>query len=198
MAKFTQIPANTFQKLQINAGIICTDFTPATGVIGESGQIGATTNGINFSAIQNFTDFGDDVDNCPKNTKELKRLDDVEVKVSGTFVTIDTAVAKMLMAAADIGESDTTKITPRRDLAQSDFSDIWIVGDYSDKNGATNGGFIAIKLLNALSTGGFQLKTADRAKGQMAFEFTAHYSIAAQTVVPYEVYIKAGTAEVGG
>ena len=198
MAKFTQIPANTFQKLQINAGIICTDFTPATGVIGESGQIGATTNGINFSAIQNFTDFGDDVDNCPKNTKELKRLDDVEVKVSGTFVTIDTAVAKMLMAAADIGESDTTKITPRRDLAQSDFSDIWIVGDYSDKNGDTNGGYIAIKLLNALSTGGFQLKTADRAKGQMAFEFTAHYSIAAQTVVPYEVYIKAGTAEVGG
>ena len=198
MAKFTQIPANTFQKLQINAGIICTDFTPATGVIGESGQIGATTNGINFSAIQNFTDFGDDVDNCPKNTKELKRLDDVEVKVSGTFVTIDTAVAKMLMAAADIGESDTTKITPRRDLAQSDFSDIWIVGDYSDKNGENNGGYIAIKLLNALSTGGFQLKTADRAKGQMAFEFTAHYSIAAQTVVPYEVYIKAGTVEVGG
>lgn len=197
MAKFTQIPANTFQELQINAGIICTDFTPATGEIGESGQIGATTNGINFSAIHNFTDFGDDVDNCPKNTKELKRLNDVEVKVSGTFVTINTAVAKMLMAAADIGESDTTKITPRRDLAQSDFSDIWIVGDYSDKNGATNGGYIAIKLLNALSTGGFQLKTADRAKGQMAFEFTAHYSISAQTVVPYEVYIKAGTAEVG-
>lgn len=198
MAKFTQIPTNTFQELQINAGIICTEFTPATGAIGESGQIGATTGGINFSATPTFTDFGDDVDNCPKNTKELKRLDDVEVKASGTFVTCNTTVAKMLMAAADIGSSDNTKITPRRDLAQSDFSDIWIVGDYSDKNGATNGGYIAIKLLNALSTGGFQLKTADRGKGQMAFEFTAHYSIAAQTVVPYEVYIKAGTAEVGG
>ena len=198
MAKFTQIPTNTFQELQINAGIICTEFTPATGEIGESGQIGATTGGINFTATPSFTDFGDDVDNCPKNTKELKRLDDVEVKASGTFVTCNTAVAKMLMAAADIGASDTTKITPRRDLAQSDFDDIWIVGDYSDKNGATNGGYIAIKLLNALSTGGFQLKTADRAKGQMAFEFTAHYSITAQTVVPYEVYIKAGTAEAGG
>ena len=195
MAKFTQIPTNTFQQLQINAGIICTDFTPATGEIGESGQIGATTNGISFSAVSRFTDFGDDVDNCPKNTKELKRLDDIEVKVSGTFVTCNTAVVKMLMAAADIGTTDATKVTPRRDLAQSDFSDIWIVGDYSDQNGANNGGYIAIKLLNALSTGGFQLKTADRAKGQMAFEFTAHYSISAQTVVPYEVYIKAGTAE---
>ena len=38
MAKFTQIPTKTFQELQINAGIICTDFTPATGVIGESGR----------------------------------------------------------------------------------------------------------------------------------------------------------------
>lgn len=198
MAKFTQIPTNTFQELQINAGIICTDFTPNTGEIGESGQIGATTGGINFTATPSFTDFGDDVDNCPKNTKELKRLDDVEVKASGTFVTCNTTVAKMLMAAADVGTTDATKVTPRRDLAQSDFGDIWIVGDYSDKNGATNGGYIAIKLLNALSTGGFQLKTADRAKGQMAFEFTAHYSISAQTVVPYEVYIKAGTAEAGG
>ena len=197
MAKFTQIPTNTFQELQINAGIICTDFTPATGAIGESGQIGATTGGINFTATPSFTDIGDDVDNCPKNTKELKRLDDIEVKVSGTFVTCNTAVVKMLMAAADIGTTDATKVTPRRDLAQTDFGDIWIVGDYSDKNGANNGGYIAIKLLNALSTGGFQLKTADRAKGQMAFEFTAHYSITAQTVVPYEVYIKAGAAEVG-
>ncbi len=197
MAKFTKIPTNTFQELQINAGIICTDFTPASGAIGESGQIGATTGGINFAATPSFTDFGDDVDNCPKNTKELKRLDDVEVKASGTFVTCNTTVAKMLMAAADIGTTDTTKVTPRRDLAQSDFDDIWIVGDYSDKNGATNGGFIAIKLLNALSTGGFQLQTADKAKGQMAFEFMAHYSITAQDTVPYEVYIKAGTAESG-
>ena len=69
------------------------------------------------------------------------------------------------------------------------------MGDYSDKNGETNGGFIAIKLLNALSTGGFQLKTADKAKGQFAFEFTGHYSMSAQDTVPFEIYIKAGTAE---
>ena len=29
----------------------------------------------------------------------------------------------------------------------------------------------------------------------MAFEYTAHYSISKQDVVPYELYIKAGTAE---
>lgn len=91
--------------------------------------------------------------------------------------------------------TDATKVVPRRDLDSADFKDIWLVGDYSDKNGATNGGFIAIRLMNALSTGGFQLKTADKGKGQMAFEYTAHYSISKQDVVPYELYIKAGTAE---
>ena len=126
---------------------------------------------------------------------ELMRQDDVEVKCSGTFVTVTTTSAKSLMAAADIDGTDITKVVPRRDLSSADFSDIWIVGDYSDKNGANNGGFIAIRMMNALSTGGFQLKTADKGKGQMAFEYTAHYSISKQDVVPYELYIKAGTAE---
>ena len=193
--KFTKIPSDAFQKLQINAGILTTDFTPATGTIGEAGQIGATTGGVNFTATPTYSDFGEDIDNCPKNMKELKKLDSWEAKMTGTFVNADTAIAKLLCGAADIGTSDTTKVTPRNDLKGADFDDIWLVGDYSDKNGETNGGFIAIKLLNALSTGGFQLKTADKAKGQFAFEFTGHYSMSAQDTVPFEIYIKAGTEE---
>lgn len=193
--KFTKIPVDTFQKLQINAGVLTTDFTPATGTIGEAGQIGATTGGVNFTATPTYSDFGEDIDNCPKNMKELKKLDSWEVKMTGTFVNADTAIAKRLCGAADIGTTDTTKVTPRNDLKDADFDDIWLVGDYSDKNGETNGGFIAIKLLNALSTGGFQLKTADKSKGQFAFEFTGHYSMSAQDTVPFEIYIKAGTAE---
>ena len=196
MAKFTKIPADTFKQLQINAGVILSDFTPPTGAFEPENQLGATTGGITLTAMPTYTDFGEDVDNCPKNTMELKRQDGVEVKCSGTFVTVTTTSAKSLMAAADIDGTDTTKVVPRRDLSSADFSDIWIVGDYSDKNGATNGGFIAIRMMNALSTGGFQLKTADKGKGQMAFEYTAHYSISKQDVVPYELYIKAGTAEI--
>ncbi len=193
--KFTKIPSDAFQKLQINAGILTTDFTPATGTIGEAGQIGATTGGVNFTATPTYSDFGEDIDNCPKNMKEFKRQDMVEAKMSGTFINADTKTAKLLCGAADIDTSDTTKVVPRTDLKDSDFTDLWLVGDYSDKNGAKNGGFIAIHMLNALSTGGFQLKTADKAKGQFAFEFTAHYSLAAQDKVPYEIYIKAGTEE---
>ena len=193
--KFTKIPSDAFQKLQINAGILTTDFTPATGTIGEAGQIGATTGGINFTATLNYTDFGEDIDNCPKNMKELKRLESWEVKMAGTFVNASTAIAKSLCGAADIDTTDATKITPRNDIKDADFDDIWLIGDYSDKNGDTNGGFIAIHMLNALSTGGFQMQTADKAKGKFAFEYTAHYSMSAQDTVPFEIYIKAGTAE---
>lgn len=195
--KYTKIPENAFKNLQLNAGVLLSDFNPATATVENESIIGATTGGINFTATPTYTDFGEDIDNCPKNMKELKKLDSWEAKCSGTFVTIDTAVAKSLIGAADIGQSDTTKVTPRNDLAQADFSDIWIVGDYSDKNGDTNGGFIAIHMMNTLSTGGFQIKTADKAKGQFAFEYTAHYSMSAQDTVPFELYIKAGTAEAG-
>ena len=193
--KFTKIPSDAFQKLQINAGILTTDFTPSTGAIGAAGQIGATTGGVSFSATPTYSDYGEDIDNCPKNTKELKKLESWEATISGTFVNADTAIAKMLVGAADIGTPDTTKITPRNDVLESDFETIWLVGDYSDKNGETNGGFIAIKLINALSTGGFQIQTADKAKGQFAFTFTGHYSMDAQDTPPFEIYIKAGTAE---
>lgn len=188
--KFTQIPTDTFEKLQLNAGILLDGFTPSTGVIGNI--IGATSGGVNFSDTPSFIDFGEDIDNCPKNTMELKRIDDREVTMSGTFLTVSTAVVKRLMGAADIDSTDTTKIIPRDDLTTTDFDEVWWVGDYSDKNG-TNGGFIAIKLMNALNTAGFQIKSGDKAKGQFAFSFLGHYSIEAQSVVPYEVYVKAGT-----
>lgn len=193
--KYTQIPANTFKELQLNAGILTSDFAPTTGTVESNMMLGATSGGISFTATPTYTDLGDDIDNCPKNMMELKKLESWEVKMSGTFLTVNTTQAKSLIATADIGSPDTTKVTPRNDVAPADFKDIWWIGDYSDKNGATNGGYIAIHMMNALSTGGFQLQSSDKAKGQFAFEYTAHYSMNAPDTVPFEIYIKAGTEE---
>ena len=81
------------------------------------------------------------------------------------------------------------------DVASTDFKDLWFVCDYSDKNGENNGGYCAIKIINALSTGGFSMQSADKGKAQFSFEFTGHVSMSAQTVVPFEVYLKEGTEE---
>ena len=196
--KYTRIPVNTFQNLQLNAGYFAKDFDPSTGTVEEDDILGATSGGANITITPSYTDLGEDIDNCPKNTKELKQLDSWEIKGSGTLVTMNPEIARMFVGAADIDESDATKITPRTTLSQSDFADLWLIGDYSDKNGAQNGGFIAIHLINALSTGGFQIQTTDKAKGQFAFEFTAHQSISTPDVAPVEIYVKAGTDEPKG
>lgn len=196
--KFTKVPTTTFQQIQLNAGILLSDFNPAEPTVTNNKIIGATSGGVSFTATPNYIDFGEDIDNVPNNTKELKKLDYFDVTMSGTFVTANTAAAKMMVGAADIDAQDTTKIQPRGEVLATDFSDIWWVGDYSDKNGETNGGFMAIKLVNALSSGGFQLQSSDKNKGQMAFEFTGHVSLADESLTPpFEIYIKTGTAEPG-
>lgn len=190
--KYTKIPTETFENIQLNAGVLVKSFTPATGEF--ENIIGATTGGLTFAATPTYTDFGDDIDNCPKNMKELKKLESWEAKLSGTYVTFTAEQIKGMLGAADIDSTDPSKIIPRKDIKQSDFDDIWLVADYSSINDGTKAGYVAIHIMNALATGGFQLKTADKGKGQSSFEYTAHYSMNAQDTVPFEIYIKEGTA----
>ena len=192
--KYTQIPVNTFKELQLNAGILVSSFTPATGEV--SGLLGATTGGVNFADSVEYKDFGEDIDNCPKNMLELKKLDSHEAKMSGTFITLSASTAKRLAGASDVDPDDATHIIPRNDIHAEDFEDLWWVGDYSDSNDGASAGFVAIHLLNSLNTGGFQIQSTDKEKGQFAFEFTGHYSMAAQDTVPYEIYIKEGSSQV--
>ena len=191
--KFTQIPTDTFKNLQLNAGILIDNFTPTTGTIGNI--IGATSGGVTFKAVPSFKDYGEDIDNCPKNMLELKKLESWEVKMSGSFVSVTTNLIKMIVGAGDINKSDATNIVPRNDITKQDFKEVWWVGDYSDENGKKNGGFLAIHLMNALSTGGFSIKSGDKTKGTFDFEFTGHYSMEHQDTVPFEIFAKVGSAE---
>lgn len=192
--RYTQIPTTAFQNIQLNAGILVDSFVPSTGAIGN--LLGATTGGVNFTDSVEYTDFGEDIDNCPKNMLELKKLDSHDVKMSGTFVTLSATTAKMLVAVGDVDADDSTHIVPRNDLLTTDFVDLWWIGDYSDQNTGDNAGFVAIHMMNALNTGGFQIQSTDKGKGQFAFEFTGHYSMNAQDTVPYEIYIQQGGEEI--
>lgn len=188
--KYTQMPADAFKSIQMNAGILTNTFNPESGVIGKI--IGATSGGVNFTATPEFSDYGDDIDNCPKNMLELKKLTSWEAKMSGTFISVSADLATTLVGAGDVDSDDDTHIIPRNDILKTDFIDIWWIGDYSDVNTGEGAGFCAIHLMNALSTGGFQIQSTDDGKGQFSFEFTGHYSMDAQDTVPFEIYIKAG------
>lgn len=191
--KYTKVAPDTWQSIQINAGVVCTSFTPSTGAI--SGIIGSTTGGNSFNANPTFQDFGEDVDNVPPNTMQLKRILYYDPALSMNFVTVNTTLGKKLAAAADIDSDNSNHIIPRHYLSSDDFGDLYLAGDYSDKNGETNGGYCVIHIKNALNLGGFQWQTAKNGKGQFAGDFHGHYDLSNMDDPPFDIYIKAGTAE---
>ena len=180
MGKFTKIPSATFQSLQLDAGVLLKNFDPETAAEpADEDIITATTGGINATCVPTYSDLGEDVDNVPVNMKELKHLDSWECKISTTGIGTSPELIRYALGAADV---DGNKITPRRDLKQTDFANIWWVGDRAD------GGMVAVKLMNALSTGGLSLQTTKNGKGQVAIELTGHVSINAQDTMPMEWY----------
>ena len=187
MGKFTVIPQNTFDNLQTDAGVLLKTFDPTNPVApADEDIITATTGGINAVCQAEYSDYGEDVDNVPNNMKELKHLDGWTCTLSTTALGTSPELIKFQLGAADIDGTNTSKIVPRRDLEQTDFSDIWWVGDKAD------GGLLAIQLKNALSTGGFNLQTTKNGKGQLTLELTGHVSIDAQDVVPMVFYSMEG------
>lgn len=181
MGRFTVIPENTFSALQLDVGVLLKSFDPADPEVVDANLICATTGGINPSCVPTFSDLGEDVDNCPVNMKELKHLDGWECTISFTSLGTSPELIKLALGCADI-DAQTSAIKPRKDLEQTDFSDIWWVGDRAD------GGFVAIQLKNALSTGGFSLQTTKAGKGQTAVTLTGHVSINDQTTMPMVFY----------
>ena len=186
--KFTKIPQNTFEELQINAGILVKDFDVATGTYAESDMITATTGGITVNVKPTYEDFGSDIDNCPKNTMELKRITETEVSISTTALNINESLLLYMLGAAD-KDNVTGAIKPRKDLKTTDFSTIWWIGDLS------NNGYIAVKISNGLSTDGFSIKSTDKGKGNISITITGHVSMSAQDVIPAEFYLGSGESD---
>ena len=189
MGMFTVIPQATFEEMQLDAGVLLSDFDPTSPAEPDDEDIiCATTGGITASCVPEFSDLGEDVDNCPANMMELKHLDSWQCTLGFTSLGVSPDNIKLALGVADISGN---KITPRRDLSQSDFTDLWWVGDRAD------GGFVAIQLKNALSTGGFSLTTAKAGKGQVAVTLTGHVSIDAQDEVPMVFYSAEPTGATG-
>lgn len=194
MGKFTTIPADTYKQLQMNAGIMVTGFNPEDGTYTKI--LAASTGGFSFASNPTYSDFGEDIDNVPANTYQLKRIDSYDPTGSGTFLTLTQDNAKEVIGAADVDAEDATHFIPRGELTDEDFlDDITIVGDYSDVTTGDDAGYLAVTILHALNTAGFQWTSAKNAKGQFAVEYHGHYDLSNIDKVPFELYVKAGEAE---
>lgn len=186
MGRFTVIANDAFDALQVDAGVLLTSFDPANPYQTPQSEdiLATTTGGINPTCAPTYSDYGEDVDNVPNNMMEFKRLSGWEAKMAFSSIKFNAANTKWALGAADteLLSNGVTKVTPRRDVKLTDFADLWWVGDKA------NGGAYAIKLLNALSTGGLNIQSSKNGKGTNSIEVTGHVSINAQDVMPMEIY----------
>lgn len=186
MGTFTKISQTAFDELQVEAGVLLNSFDIENPAAPASADIvTATTGGITASCIPQYEDWGEDIDNCPINVMETKRITGWDCKLSTTALGTSPTLLRLLLGAADISGS---RVTPRRQLRQTDFDgSLWWVGDRAD------GGIVAIELKNALSTGGLSVKTTKNGKGQLGLEITGHFSASAQDEVPMVFYVVEGS-----
>lgn len=187
MGIFTVVSEDAFDELQLDAGVLLSSFDisnpytePASADI-----IATTTGGINPVCAPTYDDLAEDVDNVPNNMLEFKKLSGWDCSMSFSSIKFNAENIRWSLGAADKttpSGANYTKIVPRRDLEQTDFADVWWVGDKA------NGGAIAIKLINALSTGGLNIQTTKNGKGTNAITLTGHVSIEHQDTMPMEFY----------
>lgn len=182
--RFTVISEDAFDTIQLDAGVILSHFDPANPVRPRSEDIVFTTSGgINPTCTPTYSDLAEDVDNAPNNMKEYKHLDSWDCAMAFTSIKFNAEnTAYALGASETTNGTNYTKVVPRRNLKQSDFKDLWWVGDKA------NGGAYAIKLCNALSTGGLSIQSTKNGKGTNAMTLTGHFSVDEQDKVPMEFY----------
>lgn len=188
MGTFTKVSQSTFNELQVDAGVLLKDFNPAEPSLDEENIVCATTGGISASCVPSFSDWAEDIDNVKSGMKEFKHIDSWETSLGFTALNTTAESIRMALGAADISATDG-KIVPRNSLKDEDFSNVWWVGDRSD------GGLVAICLINALSTSGFSLQTTKNGKGQISVTLSGHVSIDDQDTVPMEFYVSDGKTD---
>lgn len=187
MGKFTVIPKDTFDAMQLDAGVLLKTFDPANvSAPKDEDIICATTGGVKADCKPTYSDLGEDVDNCPNNMMELKHLDSWECTLGFTSLGTSPEGIKLALGCATVDGTKVSLDAPGI-VDKTRFSNVWWVGDRAD------GGFVAIQLKNALSTDGFSLETSKNGKGQTSVTLTGHVSINAQEEMPMVFYSSAPT-----
>ncbi len=186
MGRFTRIAADAMDALQVDAGVLLSNFDPENPykTPSDADIIATTTGGINPTCEPQYSDYGEDVDNVPNNVMEFKHLDGWNCAMGFSSIKFNAANTVWALGAADKTTLDNgvTKIVPRRNVKLTDFKDLWWVGDKA------NGGAYAVCLKNAISTGGLNIKSSKNGKGTNQQTITGHVSINDQDKMPMEFY----------
>ena len=187
---FDILQESDFNAMVFDSGIIVKDFDPNNWTMPSEGDVSVVTSGdITVSDGVTSVNLGEDVNNIFFNYAELQVVTGKEAStITVTALKFDTDGIRKALGAADIDQTDSRKVTTRLYYKDTDFENLAFVMHKID------GGFVAVVMNKALSTGGLSITATKGGKGRMALTFTGFRSINAKTVGEIDYYISTGTS----
>ena len=194
MAMTTGLRPETFEQLQLNAGVFLEGFaheniadagalkTALAGFIAAGeGVLGATRGGGSFECTPETRTI--EADGMRYPFKGATVNDMWTVKMTGTLLEITPENFKRVFAAGEV-TTDGAKTTVRVRTSFKDEDYIphlcWV--------GDTSKGFVLIELDNALNLTGATFSFSDKGEGTLPFEFQAHQgSLEEQEYAPFRI-----------
>lgn len=190
------IRPETYQNLQLNAGIFLVDFpmasytsatalkTALSAAITDGSKIlGATRGGGTFVVEPEIRT--PDVDGARYRFVGGSFVDSVDVRLTTTLLEVTPENFKRVLATGDSTTSgNVTTVTMHTQVTAEDYipNFVW-VGDLAD------GKLVAIELANALNETGMNLTYTDKGEGTMPVEFHAYQSnVNDYDQAPFKVY----------
>ena len=183
------LTAEAFKSIPKGSGNILSDFSLETPKIDKTNVVHATQGGVQITYQNTIDDTLADIDNAPTNTKQGAEVSGTTATISYTTPNADPKTIQMAVGTADIDPDDPTHVVARLKTVLTDFKPLWWVGPM------TGGGFLVVKILNALSTGGLNLQTAHRGGGSMQITLTAFSDLENPDQAPMEFYSITKAAE---
>lgn len=196
----TALRADTFQKLQLNAGILIKNHdyssitdeaalkTQIAGIIGgtvtgKGDILGATRGGGTFTATREWRSV--EVDGMRYGFKGSDYVDSVDAYLSTTLVEITAQNIQDLLQAGVTATPSGKKTTVKMGTAVGSsnyLTNICWIGDLAD------GKMVEICLNNAINTGDFTFTYTDKGEGTIAAEFHARQAtVADYDYAPFEI-----------
>lgn len=190
----TGLRAETFENLQLNAGVFLLDFNYATAtdaatlktMIADAleagtGVLGATRGGGSFECTPEIRTVEADGMRYPFKGSTVNDLWTVKLKTTLLESTPENFARALMCADVDTEGSKTT-VRVRTNIEAEDYlpSICWI--------GDTSKGYVLIKLDNALNLTGASFTFTDKGEGTLPVEFQAHNaSLEDQDHAPFEI-----------
>ena len=193
----TALRAETFENLQLNAGIVLANFDmDSIATAGDLSDaidaeianpsedfLGATRGGGNFVVTRDIRE--PDIDGRRYPFKGGKFVDSADARLTTTLLELTPAnIVKALGNAEKTTSGKKTTIRMHTAIQGADYLEniVW-AGDLAD------GRMVVIELYNALNTADFNFTYADKNEGTLAVEFHAHQeNVDDYDLAPFAIY----------